>query len=68
MREKASNRLVPGPDYMVDALKLSNESSGVSSESLQVCFVALSRWKTTPLLLANSGHFWSVTNFKRSSC
>ncbi|GFY36635.1 hypothetical protein TNCV_28391 [Trichonephila clavipes] len=26
MREKGGNRLVPGPDYMVDALKLPNQA------------------------------------------
>ncbi|GFT50837.1 hypothetical protein TNCV_321501 [Trichonephila clavipes] len=35
MREKGVNHLVPGPDYMVDALKLHNEAPRVSSESLQ---------------------------------
>ncbi|GFW99014.1 hypothetical protein TNCV_1782331 [Trichonephila clavipes] len=33
-REKGSNRLVPGPDYMVDALKLPNQAPRVSGESL----------------------------------
>ncbi|GFV40468.1 hypothetical protein TNCV_4494251 [Trichonephila clavipes] len=37
MREKGRNRLVPGPDYMVDALKLPNQASRVSGESLQTC-------------------------------
>ncbi|GFT10374.1 hypothetical protein TNCV_3736001 [Trichonephila clavipes] len=37
MREKGSNRLVPGPDYMEDALKLSNQTHRVSGESLQTC-------------------------------
>ncbi|GFX31155.1 hypothetical protein TNCV_2026581 [Trichonephila clavipes] len=35
MREKDGNRLVPGSDYMVDALKLSNQGPRVSGESLQ---------------------------------
>ncbi|GFT23433.1 hypothetical protein TNCV_2016901 [Trichonephila clavipes] len=35
MREKGDNRLVPGPDYMVDALKLPNHAPRVSGESLQ---------------------------------
>ncbi|GFV91023.1 hypothetical protein TNCV_1249051 [Trichonephila clavipes] len=35
MREKGSNRLVPGPDYMEDALKLPNQAPRVSGESLQ---------------------------------
>ncbi|GFV63318.1 uncharacterized protein TNCV_1374151 [Trichonephila clavipes] len=34
MRVKRGNRLVPGPDYMVDALKLSNQAPKVSGESL----------------------------------
>ncbi|GFU70150.1 hypothetical protein TNCV_5057441 [Trichonephila clavipes] len=34
MQEKGGNRLVPGPDYMVDALKLSNQAPRVSGESL----------------------------------
>ncbi|GFT29248.1 hypothetical protein TNCV_3588341 [Trichonephila clavipes] len=39
MRERDVNRLVPGPDYMVDALKLPNEAPRVSGESLQTCVV-----------------------------
>ncbi|GFW76288.1 hypothetical protein TNCV_1580671 [Trichonephila clavipes] len=31
MREKGDNRLVPGPDYMVDALKLQNQAPRVSA-------------------------------------
>ncbi|GFV10765.1 hypothetical protein TNCV_1756031 [Trichonephila clavipes] len=34
MREKGGNRLVPGPDYMVDALKLPNQAPRGSGESL----------------------------------
>ncbi|GFV72865.1 hypothetical protein TNCV_1325761 [Trichonephila clavipes] len=34
MQEKGSNRLVPDSDYMVDALKLSNQAPRVSGESL----------------------------------
>ncbi|GFW16809.1 hypothetical protein TNCV_2759381 [Trichonephila clavipes] len=69
MREKGGNSLVPGPDYTVDALKLPNQALGGSGESLQKCVaLALSRWNTTPLLLANSGRFWSIASFKRSSC
>ncbi|GFW01554.1 hypothetical protein TNCV_5137371 [Trichonephila clavipes] len=37
MREKDSNRLVPGPDYMLDALKLPKQAPRVSGESLQTC-------------------------------
>ncbi|GFY15549.1 hypothetical protein TNCV_1281971 [Trichonephila clavipes] len=37
MLEKCGNRLVPGPDYMVDALKLPNQASKVSGGSLQTC-------------------------------
>ncbi|GFX31788.1 hypothetical protein TNCV_171211 [Trichonephila clavipes] len=37
MREKGDNRLVPGLDYMVDALKLSNQAPRVSDESLKTC-------------------------------
>ncbi|GFW48601.1 hypothetical protein TNCV_4241821 [Trichonephila clavipes] len=35
MGEKGGNRLVPGPDYTVDALKLPNQAPGGSGESLQ---------------------------------
>ncbi|GFT86850.1 hypothetical protein TNCV_4164131 [Trichonephila clavipes] len=35
MREKGDNRLGQGPDYMVDALKLTNRDPRVSGESLQ---------------------------------
>ncbi|GFY01158.1 hypothetical protein TNCV_5076251 [Trichonephila clavipes] len=37
MREKGGNRLVPGLDYMVDALKLPNQAPRGSGESLQKC-------------------------------
>ncbi|GFW26667.1 hypothetical protein TNCV_2850571 [Trichonephila clavipes] len=37
MREQGGNRLVPGPEYMVDALKLPNQAPRVSGESLQTC-------------------------------
>ncbi|GFV42010.1 hypothetical protein TNCV_2838291 [Trichonephila clavipes] len=36
-REKGGNRLVPDPDYMVDALKFPNQALRVSGESLQTC-------------------------------
>ncbi|GFV64226.1 hypothetical protein TNCV_4339001 [Trichonephila clavipes] len=35
MREKDDNHLVPGPDYMADALKFPKKAPGVSGESLQ---------------------------------
>ncbi|GFW13902.1 hypothetical protein TNCV_4700371 [Trichonephila clavipes] len=35
MREKGGNRLVPGLDYIVDALKLPNQAPRGPSESLQ---------------------------------
>ncbi|GFW14199.1 hypothetical protein TNCV_3547881 [Trichonephila clavipes] len=37
MREKGGNRLVPGPDYMVDALKLSNQAQRASSKLVHTC-------------------------------
>ncbi|GFU24503.1 hypothetical protein TNCV_2264621 [Trichonephila clavipes] len=37
MREKGGNRLVPDPDYIVDALKLPNQVPTGSGESLQKC-------------------------------
>ncbi|GFW48853.1 hypothetical protein TNCV_3900511 [Trichonephila clavipes] len=37
MREKVGNCLVSGLDYMVNALKLSNEAPRSSGESLQKC-------------------------------
>ncbi|GFW61102.1 hypothetical protein TNCV_4873121 [Trichonephila clavipes] len=37
MREKGGNRFVPGPDYMVDALRLSNQAPRISGKSLQTC-------------------------------
>ncbi|GFU52328.1 hypothetical protein TNCV_3958511 [Trichonephila clavipes] len=41
MSEKDGNRLVPGLDCMVDALKLPNQAPRVSGESLQTCVVWL---------------------------
>ncbi|GFY11670.1 hypothetical protein TNCV_4231391 [Trichonephila clavipes] len=35
MREKGDHRLVPGPDFMGDALKLPNQDPRDSGESLQ---------------------------------
>ncbi|GFV04001.1 hypothetical protein TNCV_916261 [Trichonephila clavipes] len=37
MRENGGNRLVTGPDYKVDALKLSIQAPRVTGESLQTC-------------------------------
>ncbi|GFY19557.1 hypothetical protein TNCV_4647291 [Trichonephila clavipes] len=37
MLKKGGNRLVPGLNYMVNALKLSNQAPGVSGELLQTC-------------------------------
>ncbi|GFV08309.1 hypothetical protein TNCV_327431 [Trichonephila clavipes] len=37
MREKGGNRLVPGLDYMVNALKFPNQAPKGSGESLQKC-------------------------------
>ncbi|GFT24148.1 hypothetical protein TNCV_2063941 [Trichonephila clavipes] len=37
MQEKGGDRLVPDPDYMMDALKLPNQGPRVSGESLQTC-------------------------------
>ncbi|GFT21138.1 hypothetical protein TNCV_2582191 [Trichonephila clavipes] len=39
MREKGGNNLVPGPDCMVDALKLLNQAPRVSGDSLQTSVV-----------------------------
>ncbi|GFW37495.1 hypothetical protein TNCV_861021 [Trichonephila clavipes] len=68
MQEKGGNRLVPGSDYMVDALKLPNQAPRVSGESLQTCVA----WRCPdgtqlPLLLDNSSRFWSIASFKWSS-
>ncbi|GFX02716.1 hypothetical protein TNCV_2011601 [Trichonephila clavipes] len=57
MREKGGNRLVPGPDYMcggwIKTFQLSSQN--LWRVSIDVRGLALSRWNTTPLLLANSG-------------
>ncbi|GFX21271.1 hypothetical protein TNCV_2252191 [Trichonephila clavipes] len=37
MQENGGNRLVPGLDYMVDALKLPHQALKVSGKSLQMC-------------------------------
>ncbi|GFU62876.1 hypothetical protein TNCV_3520131 [Trichonephila clavipes] len=64
MREKGGNRLVPGPDYMVDALRLPNQAPRVSGESIQTCVTGRSPDGTQHLfgwpILAVSGQ--SVTN------
>ncbi|GFU97159.1 hypothetical protein TNCV_3180011 [Trichonephila clavipes] len=50
---------------MVEALNLPNQAPRVSGESLQTCGAWLME-HNTPLLLANSGRFWSIASFKRS--
>ncbi|GFS55350.1 hypothetical protein TNCV_1626651 [Trichonephila clavipes] len=56
MREKGGNRLVPGPDYMVDALKLLNQAPRGSGESLLTCVV----WRCSDGAQHSSvGQFWS---------
>lgn len=52
---KGGNRVVPGPDYMIDALNFPSQAPGVFDKSLQ------SWWSTTP-------RFCSIARFKRSSC
>ncbi|GFV80062.1 hypothetical protein TNCV_4654791 [Trichonephila clavipes] len=37
MREKGGNRLVPGPNYMVDTINLPNQAPRVSGETQQTC-------------------------------
>ncbi|GFT76233.1 hypothetical protein TNCV_564291 [Trichonephila clavipes] len=54
MRGKGGNSLVPSPDYMVDALKLSNQAPTVSGESLQTCVAWRCPDGTTPL------HCWPI--------
>ncbi|GFX34760.1 hypothetical protein TNCV_2514761 [Trichonephila clavipes] len=39
VQEKGGNRFVPGPDYIVDALKLPNQAPRGSEESQQKCVV-----------------------------
>ncbi|GFW33414.1 hypothetical protein TNCV_2795811 [Trichonephila clavipes] len=37
MREKGGNHLVPDADYILDAIKLTNQAPRVSGEPLQTC-------------------------------
>ncbi|GFS59290.1 transposable element Tcb2 transposase [Trichonephila clavipes] len=53
-REKGGNRLVPSPDYMVEALNLPNQAPRVSGESLQTCGAWLMEHNTSSV-----GQFWS---------
>ncbi|GFV51699.1 hypothetical protein TNCV_1320551 [Trichonephila clavipes] len=39
MREKGGDHLVPGPDCMVDTLKLLKQALKISGETLQTCVV-----------------------------
>ncbi|GFX06510.1 hypothetical protein TNCV_3017441 [Trichonephila clavipes] len=56
MPEKVGNRLVPGPDYMVDVLKLPNLAARVSGESLQMCVT----WRCVLMedYTSSVGQFW----------
>ncbi|GFW94163.1 hypothetical protein TNCV_1979031 [Trichonephila clavipes] len=55
MRNKGGNRLVPGLDYMVDALKLPNQAPKASGESLQTCVA----WRCPDRKHTSSvGQFW----------
>ncbi|GFU22251.1 hypothetical protein TNCV_4855971 [Trichonephila clavipes] len=60
MREEGRNHLVPGPDFLVHALKLPNLASRVYGESLQKRVAWCCPGSPTPLLLANSDHFRSI--------
>ncbi|GFW77356.1 hypothetical protein TNCV_2497511 [Trichonephila clavipes] len=53
MREKGGNRLVPGPDYMVDAKASQPSSQRFWRVATEVCDLVLSRWNTISILLAN---------------
>ncbi|GFT09929.1 hypothetical protein TNCV_1114011 [Trichonephila clavipes] len=59
MREKGGKCVVPGPGYIVDALKLSNQALRVSGESLQTCMARRCPHRTQHLfcwsILAVSG-------------
>ncbi|GFX87890.1 hypothetical protein TNCV_4373551 [Trichonephila clavipes] len=48
MREKGGNHLVPGLDYMVDALKLPNHAPRVSGELLQTCVASPTKYTKDP--------------------
>ncbi|GFT75755.1 hypothetical protein TNCV_3125501 [Trichonephila clavipes] len=61
MREKGANRLVPGPDFMVDALKIPNQAPRVFGESLQTC-VASRCHDGTPHIFC-----WSILAVSRQS-
>ncbi|GFU27185.1 hypothetical protein TNCV_775981 [Trichonephila clavipes] len=61
MREKGGNRLVPGPNCMVDALKLRKLAPRVSGESLQT-FVA---WRYPDG--AQNFFCWRILAFSRQS-
>ncbi|GFX98149.1 hypothetical protein TNCV_4907931 [Trichonephila clavipes] len=53
MREKGDNCLVPGPDYMLDALKLPNQAPRGFGESLQRPGVVLMEHNASSV-----GRFW----------
>ncbi|GFT75905.1 hypothetical protein TNCV_2098431 [Trichonephila clavipes] len=68
-RDKDGKSLVLCPGYMLDALKLPNQDPRVSGESLHTCMAMHCPDGTQkPFLLTNSGRFWSIASFKRSSC
>lgn len=56
-----------GQSYMEGAVRHPRKTQAVF-HSKDVCGRALSCWKVTPLLLANSGHFCATAFFKWSSC
>ncbi|GFX61298.1 hypothetical protein TNCV_1171371 [Trichonephila clavipes] len=61
MQEKGGNRLMPGPDYMMDALKFPKQAPRVSGESLQACMT----WCCPD----GTGHFfcWAILDVSSQS-
>ncbi|GFV41337.1 hypothetical protein TNCV_1301971 [Trichonephila clavipes] len=60
IQEKGGNCLVPGLDYMLDALKLPKQAPGISGRV----------WPGVVLMelhTSSVGQFWSIASFKRSS-
>ncbi|GFX28393.1 hypothetical protein TNCV_1152021 [Trichonephila clavipes] len=61
IQAKGGNRLAPGLDYMVDALKLPNQAPRVSGESLQTCAAWRSPEGTQHLF------FWTIQSLSDQS-
>ncbi|GFT41876.1 hypothetical protein TNCV_1667311 [Trichonephila clavipes] len=66
--KKGGNRLVPGLDYMVDALKLPKKLPGVLASHYRSVYPSFVLMEHNTSSVGQFRHFWSIASFKCSSC